>query len=183
MAHIWTIYVPYMEHIWGIHPALIIRNFCSGLRAWVSYFLIYVPRAWIISYLISNSQKNELLIPLLVFRSILGKISKNSKSVFRIFRSILLISRQYRRHFPNQREILYILVMSKIEKTQKLYFAFLGPFYSFLDNIVVIFTTSAKFSTFWSCQTSISTKFQKSNICLIFVLYWSYIGPILSCII
>ena len=73
----------------------------------------------------------------------------------------MLISRQYRRHFPNQREILYILVMSKIEKTQKQYFAFLGPFCPFLDNIVVIFTMSAKFSTFWSCQTSISTHFQK----------------------
>ena len=57
---------------------------------------------------------NELLIPLLVFRS----ISKKS------------------------------------QKTQNQYFAFLGPFYSFLDNIVVIFRISAKFSTFWSCQKS-----------------------------
>ena len=65
---------------------------------------------------------NKLLIPLLVFRSIFGKISKNSKSVFRIFRSILPISRQYRRHFPNQREILYILVMSKNRKNAKTVF-------------------------------------------------------------
>ena len=64
---------------------------------------------------------NELLIPLLVFRS----------------------------------------VFERSQKTQNQYFAFLGPFCSFLGNIVVIFTMSAKFSTFWSCQTSISTKSQK----------------------
>ena len=57
-------------------------------------------------------------------------------------------------HCPNQ-------FLKKSEKTQNQYFAFLGPFYSFLDNIVVIFTMSAKFRTFWSCQTSISTHFQK----------------------
>ena len=43
-----------------------------------------------------------------------------------MFRPILPISRQYRRHFPNQREILYSLVMSKIEKTQKQNFACFG---------------------------------------------------------
>ena len=102
-----------------------------------------------------------MINPIVNISTDLGKNRKNAKTVCWVFRSIFVISRRYRRHFPNQREILYILVMSKIEKTQKQYFAFLGPFYPFLDNIFVIFTMSAKFSTFWSCQTSILSKFQK----------------------
>ena len=31
-----------------------------------------------------------------------------------MFMSVFVISRQYRRHFPNQREILYMLVMSNL---------------------------------------------------------------------
>ena len=51
-------------------------------------------------------------------------------------------------------------------KSQKQYFVFLGPFCPFLDNIVVISTMSAKFSTFWSCQTSILWKLQKMSFLL-----------------
>ena len=57
---------------------------------------------------------NELINPIVSISINFRKNVKNSKSVFCMFTSILLISRQYRRHFHNEREIPHILVMSNL---------------------------------------------------------------------